>query len=346
MKRSRLYLIVFLILVVLAIFWFIFIRQQPQETEKQPQDLPINQTFGPIPPPKLQESRSTENPVRQTANFPDLILPTSAIVYQETSSPLTTEQGLELANFYGHSDPTVQENLVTAENLGNFIMVTLSDSFVVVKQPLSPSSIPQETEDIRGLVLDFLKPLQQTSQVWDNSVIKTDFLDSETAHETRLANRQTASLISNHVFPTLNGYRIVSKDRLPLGERGLAKVEFNLAHQDISISSTNINLDFNKQGVYPLKTLDQIISDIESKNTIVATIIPVGQTHYNYEYGDPLTAVRAEFSHIELVYFYDHQPNSFLQPVFIISGAATLTNGQTATIRSAVSAIDTTIQPQ
>lgn len=270
--------------------------------------------------------------------------PKKMAVYQVSPASFSNEKALQIANYFGFSD---QPTLLNEPNLGLIYRWTKKEKFLslnlrqgsiaygldLLSSPQQIKNIPlsiAETEDYAQKVikeLNFIPPTKINLLVKKSFYVKlmgnyfqevspnegrTNLVKIE--FEDKLDNKKISGNFS--ITPLIDFYigpeeKIVRFDYHPV----FGKVDY-----------------FNS---YPLKTNEEIIENLKmnprvSYLTITNLNVDEPQSFSPKDYKNLITNL--VFNNIELIYYKYDPLQSYLQPVFLITGEAQLVNGQRGTV--------------
>lgn len=328
-----------LLLLVIALLFNIFIIQ------KQPKELPpeINPIFGELlePLPTLPPIPRTA-PRSSTINLPqDLTIPETASVYKQTAVSVDETRANQIAKALGiTSQPQQLKTTISFQQETKFLSINLKVGEISYSEPLPEylTSLDQPLLEDYSLLL--IKQIFPDNQIWENPIFKTDYFTSQKPQELIFSSAENAELAILEIFPTINGIKVVGP-RDVFGGNGMATIKFFKENGFISLTSSLPNVSFSQVGTYPLKSLSLAQQEIISGNAQYISITPEKTPNVQIgKWGERLIPINANYTNVELAYYYNVDPNYFLQPTYLFTGNTTLTNRQPANIKAALPAID------
>ncbi len=276
-------------------------------------------------------------PAQTKLNLSQFDFPTQLTVYQGQEKKLTLETATQIAKNLGFKgEPQKSEDVV----LGNFYTWTQADRY------LSIAADANEIDyglDLYQAALETEGPIPSPEEAKKSLESLINRLELKASLETKWQKEQY--LTQGYSFqPTsdlskadfikigynlgLDNYQLINQNpREPLISAILGKNE-QLVQFHYRLNFTQ----FEKKSAYVLKT----------KPEVEQTLVPDGKIVYlgtsNESTLEP-TLIEANFSQINLSYLQPTDKNPSVQPVFVLSGQATLSEGETTEIIALLPAI-------
>ena len=328
-----------LILLVIIVFTLIVVIQRARRKETQPPG--VNPTFGDIPAPKPSYV-SQMKPPQSTELTPDeqINLSETATVFRRASTTLTDKQARDIARSFGISgEPLTSKTSVTFRENNRVLIVSFKKGSLSYFEPLQEYLKDFRQKALEDYALILLKQLYPGDPLWANPKVKTGFFTIIEMQDFKPTAPNKADLAIVDLYPTIEGLSIVGPFD-PFGHTGMVSIQFNKRDGSLVLNGLPTGLNTAQVGTYPLKSLDAVQEEIKLGQVTLTATIPEGQTPKSVDWGQNLDPTKASFTSIELVYYYDPDPNAFLQPIYLFSGKTTLTDGRPANIFAILPAID------
>jgi len=330
-------LFIFLILTIIIVT-IVFIRAKTQPPTHPKGTNPI---FGQLPAPKPFNQPQNKNPQATTFTPPEkLNLSNTAVVYRLNPSNLTENQARSIAaSFAFTTEPQIQKNTILYIENNKVLIIGLSKGSLSYTEPL-PNYLQTFTQgSLEEYSRLLVKQAFPSNPFWENPIVQTSYFSIQNIESFTPALPEKAQLATVDVFPTINNLRVFGPYD-SLGQSGMVSLKFNRNDNSISFLGFPTSLNTSEVGTYPLKTLETVQQELQTKGALLSATVPAGQTFKSMSPGQNLDPTRAHFTNIELVYYYDPNPNAFLQPMYLFSGKTTLTDGRPADIYAILPAID------
>jgi len=322
---------------LLIIFLLVVLARQ---LRPKPEDTP---RFGAIETPKIQPVDQIKQPTSQTTNFPEGPLPKEARVYRQNPYALSPDQMNAIANNLGFSQGTLQGKLFFSQDqeTKRYLGIIPQTGNIFVSQPLPDYLKTFNDEQLKDYAITLAKPTLLEERIWESPILTSSYFKGKGAHDAAPALPEDADFAEVNIFPVLDGTRLIGRNLKPLGDVGLVTVQYFKKDQEIvALRSSVIAVNFTEVGTYPLNPLESVTQELVQNQAIVTNVVPEGRTVKDIQYGEILLPTTAEYTDIELVYYYDPNPDAVMQPMYLVSGKAVLEDGTPATIKAILPAID------
>lgn len=287
----------------------------PQEVKKL---LPL-----PLPSLESQSLHASPNISTLEKNFPSF--EKNIAVYQVVSSPLSDQQAISIANRLGFTEPPTVSQNYQGDAIYDWSKEEKSLSINLrwgsINYHLTPST-PQN-----------LTPLSfsRVENIAKNFLEENKFLPPE------------GIILKLKEISWANDFGYGIEKVLSSQNANLVQIDFEyeIDNKKLINSSVVIGVNFKEQitqftyqysfkeikllEMYPLKTKKEVIETIKTKPTISYLHIP---NYYTVTTEEFKNITNVTFDNIELVYYKYDPLQSYLQPVFLITGKARLKDGQ------------------
>lgn len=319
-KKHQKIVIMALLFGIVVSFIYLKYRQPPSQPTPENITEPLN-----------KEAISVlQNPESQTSTFQKKNLPNRINTYPIYNRPLDEPFVLSLIESFGYKDPIIQNGAYIIDDFPNkkSILINTKTNTLIYDIPLKFSAAWKD-EQFHQAALNRFSSLFRNQAIWESPKFFIERKPSEGSHE---------GPIIVHFFPTLDGYRIVSSARTPIGDFGIAKATFHPESESLTINYEFIETDTSQPTTIALKNQSVLENDISSGNTITTAIYPSSNQVAKY-YETPHVPQNAVYIEYELMYLYDSSKlESNLRPIFLASGKAVLSNGEDSTIKTLINA--------
>ncbi|MCH7951629.1 hypothetical protein IH980_02765 [Patescibacteria group bacterium] len=319
------------------------VRLVKRQQEQRPG---IKPTFGELLAPLPAYKSPHPNPQTSKIELPPALnLPETAVVYRQGIRSIEDQRARQIGQALRMGvQPQIFGNTMVFQQEAKFLSLNLKTGDVSYSEPLPEYLKTLSQPALEDYALLLIKQLFPDSTFWENPVMQTQHLATREPEpsphgDLQLVPPESAQLAIVEAFPTINGTRIVGpKD--PFGQRGIVTAKFLKNDGLISLNGAVVAIDISNTGTYPLKSLPLAQQEIGAGRALFTTAIPAGTSYGQVEPGADITPTSAEYTEAEVVYYYNPDPNTFLQPMYLFTGKTTLTDGRPATIIAILPAID------
>jgi len=326
LKKNWLFILLASLATVLAVFYF---TKQETQIEKRRDLLSLKS------PSIKTYSSSLPNLKQLEKNFPSF--PKEIEVYQVDNNLISDQMALEIANSFGYQDGLVVTNDIKGPIYNwntqlNSLTIYLQEGrfqygLDLLRNPELVKGRPPSLEESEDKLNNFLKEKNLNPPEKINSkIIEKDYylIGGSDFVKTNIDDPEKDLAFLKAIYQ-INEFKINGPEN-PFISVYLAS-NFQIARFDYSKIFKKINaLDF-----YPLKTPQEIIKTMGDEPQI--SFLKNAESFYQEDliYGEELPEVKnLLFNKIELIYYKEINQQTYLQPVFLITGTAILEDGTKA----------------
>jgi hypothetical protein len=326
-------LIVSLLMLIVILWWIVSRITQPTEEPRE--------RFGALPQPQTVHQSPHKQPSQIEVVVPEgPEIPQEIEVYRQQPVNLTQDDARRIAQAVGiQSEPESYTNAIIFRQDDKILSISLNGKSVSYTESLHDYLKDLNREALENYATQLLIQMFPESPLLKETTAATQYFGIIGIHETELTDQDSADFALVEVFSALNDKRIIGPLD-PFGFIGMTTVSFSKQSGYTSLRTTVPGIDLSQPGIYPLRTKDMAAGELVAGNILDSIAIPQGQAYSKGGYGLPLDPTRAEFTQSEIVYYYDGNPNAFLQPMYLFTGNTSLENGTPAEIKAVLPAID------
>lgn len=329
-------LFAFLAMLIVGLFLITLLVKRSRQLPPE-----VNPTFGELLAPLPQTPSEYQKPRTTTTNLPEeTTLPLTAGVYRQ--SPITAMQSraVSLANTLGFKgQPQTFDNFLIISEEQKYMRLDTNTGKLTFNQPFPEYLTSRNQLALQSHAQLLAKQIALTPKLWENPQFQTEYFIMRDIHYFEPSSSEKATNATVHVFPTIEGKRVISGEQPPFDRFGPMAVDFDFERKTVILVSQHLGVDFSEVGVYPLKTKEIALQELQAGQAFIASIAPEGQPPSLIE-TIPHQPTAAVFSEVELIYYYDPNPDALLQPMYLFTGSTALTDGRKATISALLPAID------
>lgn len=325
-KKTWLFILLATIATILAIF---YITKQTAKPEQRVNLLPLN-------PPEITTYFSPTPDLSQLEEiFPSFAKEIE--VYQVSTNTISNQMALKIAQDFGYQENPIVTNdirgpIYTWSNQLNNLTIYLKEgrfqyALDLLRNPELIKGEPPGFQESEDKFKEFLKEkgLNPIEKINLNIIEKNYYLvGASNFIKTTSIDPQKNLTFLNSIYQ-INGYKIDGPEA-PFVSIYFAN-NFQIARFDYSKIFEKIDL----LDIYPLRTQQEVIRVI--KNNPQISFLKNSESFYqeNLIYGEKLPELKnLSFDKIELIYYKNIGQQTSLQPVFLITGTAILSDGTKA----------------
>jgi hypothetical protein len=332
-KPLTLLLIFLSITAGVLIFWKIFSRKSPKPEEKP------NLGLGILPAIDIKEFKTPKSSIKYDFFIPDSFtqtLPKTIQVYRLKNNQVDLKRTNEIAAVFGFNQSPEEKHDTTSNQFiyyqfsdtNQFLKITpkgeISYKYSVSQNPNIGNSLNFDSEEAVDLVKQKLEKLGLKEKDPFDFQFKINYL--KIGPSTYVEVNDISQADSMEIDLTL------SLDKLPIlknnPEISYLTARIGNLKQILSFSMSLIDLDRDASGIYPVKNLDQIKTEISQG---LGKFVYLKNSPFMPGDSSEIPLTEVNFNGIQIAYYFD-QENSLLQPIFVISGTAFLASNQSSPI--------------
>jgi len=322
------------LVLVIIILWVLF--NKTSNISKNPRG-----RFGPLTPPQPVHQSSQNRPSEIKSSIPEKpSLPQEISVFRQRAVNISKERAGEIATALGiQSQPKDYTNALVFRQDEKILTINIKGKSISYSEPLPEYLYNLNQQSLEEYALLLVRQIMSESIIWENPVLHTQYLTTLGIHESQPAIQSSADAAIVDLFPVLDGIKIIGPLD-PFGYIGMATVSFSKKDRSVGLRTAETGIDFAEKGIYPLQSLATATQELAGGKALNIIAIPVSQLYVKGAYGQIVDPVNADFMDVELVYYSDPNPESFIQPMYLFSGNVTLKDDTSATVKAILPAID------
>lgn len=265
-------------------------------------------------------------------------LPQNATVYQGEKSTLSEQEASNIAQKLGFAGPSNQEQDTV---FGSFYAWSSSEYYLSVwtqspkidyelaspRTALTKEGIFPDQNQAQSILNDLLNKADVKPpsglvflKIRYFKVVDNNFIESTS---------QNADFMQAGFAPSLNNYHLLTNNLF----EPPVYLRLTRSSKIIRFVYTATFSNFIGVNSFPLKNQAQITSSLVTEGKII-------DQDYSTDAAGNLDFTNAEFNQISLAYFQQPTVNNLLQPIYVLSGTGTLSNGQQTRITAFLPAIN------
>lgn len=330
------FLFIFLIAVVVGLT--ILTLRARNNLSLPPETNPI---FGNLPLPQLPQPLPETLPSSVTTNLTTQDLPTTIKVFQQEPISTTQEEVLDMAQqlAFQIQPEIIQNNFYLFQEQEKNMLISAKEGVLVFNQTLPDYLKSLDKELIESFARSLIKTIFQGEE-WENVVLQTEYFIVVDPHEIIQTSQEQANTAKIQVFPTIEQKRIVSQYKQPIGNESFVSIHLDRTNNAINLKSSFLGINLTESGIYPTKPIEIVSKEVQGNQALTTLLVPEGKHYRNISQEEELFPKTANYTELEIVYYYDQNPAGFLHPMYLLTGTTQLKDKRKATIQAILPAVD------
>lgn len=330
-KKDLVKKLIFIVPLVLLVVYFFLQRTKPPVEVKPPEVEKPTLRFGILPRPEFERANVSEAS-RPTYTIllegkPQQELPAIEKVYRLQSLlfgfPSYEAWAKSVAQSLGFKGEGKREgeNLFWEEEKKSLSFDLQVLQFTYADKSLGEGEVVTSASEAASVAREFLAEKGLWIKELENGGQEVSFKKIEGFSLKEARSAPEADIFAIDFYPEVENLRVVSN----YPQSGLVYVWVRKSGVIRKIVYTFYPIDFNMVATYPIKTLDEVTSDLQNQKGTIVYLGVLGE----YPIGAPAYAVySADINKLELAYFESPKTQKYLQPIYVFKGTAKLSGGR------------------